>query len=69
MARYLITSGAEVMGVVEAKSVTEAVEGMNIEGEGEVTVYTVTSQRTLRFETVRETHFSVVSSPEAEEEE
>lgn len=61
MARYLITSETEVMDVVEAKSIREAVEEMNVEGEGEFVVYTVTSQRTVRFETVEETKLTIES--------
>lgn len=69
MARYLITSSAEVMDVVEAKSIREAVEGMKVEGEGEFVVYTVTSQRTVRFETVEETRLIVESETSAGEDE
>ena len=69
MARYLITSEATVMDVVTAKSIREAVEGMNVEGEGEFVVYTVTSQRTVRFETVEETRLVIASETSADEDE
>ena len=68
MAKYLITSSAEVMDVVEAKSIREAVEGMNVKGEGEFVVYTVTSQRTVRFETVEETRLIIGSETSASDE-
>ncbi len=67
MAKYLITSELEVMAVVEAKSIREAVEGMNVTGEGEFVVYTVTSQRTVRFETVEETKLTIESEPSTDE--
>lgn len=61
MARYLITDGGTVLDVVTAKSIREAVEGMNIEGEGEFVVYTVTSQRSAKVEMVEETRLTIGS--------
>ncbi len=68
MAKYLITSETEVMDVVKAKSIREAIEGMNVTGEGEFVVYTVTSQRTVRFETVEETKLTIESETSASDE-
>ncbi len=68
MAKYLITSDTEVMDVVQAKSIREAIEGMNVEGEGEFVVYTVTSQRTVRFVTVEETKLTIESETSASDE-
>ena len=68
MAKYLITSGTEVMDVVKAKSIREAVEGMKVEGDAEFVVYTVTSRRTVKFETVKETRLSVVTPSDTEKE-
>ncbi len=67
MAKYLITSGTEVMNVVKAKSIREAIEGMNVEGEGEFVVYTVTSQRTVQFETVKETKLTIAPEGSTDE--
>ena len=67
MAKYLITDGATVLDVVEAKSIREAVEGMDIEGEGEFVVYTVTSQRTAKVEMVEETRLTIGSESTLDE--
>ena len=69
MARYLITDGATVLDVVEGKSIREAVESMDIEGEGEFVVYTVTSQRTVKFEMVEETRLTIGSETATDEDE
>ncbi len=69
MAKYLITSGAEVLDLVTAKSIREAVEGMDIEGEGEFVVYTVTSQRSVKVETVEETRLTIGSEDTTDEDE
>ncbi len=69
MAKYLITSGAEVLDLVTAKSIREAVEGMDIEGEGEFVVYTVTSQRTAKVEMVEETRLTIGSEDTTDEDE
>ena len=68
MARYLITDGATVLDVVEGKSIREAVESMDIEGEGEFVVYTVTSQRTAKVEMVEETRLTIGSEIATEDE-
>ena len=67
MAKYLITDGATILDVVEAKSIREAVEGMDIEGEGEFVVYTVTSQRTAKVEMVEETRLTIGSESTPDE--
>lgn len=69
MARYLITDGGTVLDVVTAKSIREAIESMDIEGEGEFVVYTVTSQRTAKFEMVEETRLTIGSEIATEEDE
>ncbi len=69
MAKYLITDGGSVLDVVTAKSIREAVEGMDIEGEGEFVVYTVTSQRTVKFEMVEETRLTIGSEISTDEDE
>lgn len=68
MAKYLITDGGSVLDVVTAKSIREAIEGMDIEGEGEFVVYTVTSQRTAKFEMVEETRLTIGSEIATEDE-
>ena len=60
MARYLITQDDNILKMVKAKSIREAVNGLNMSGDvAEVQVYTVTSLRTVKFETVQETRLTV----------
>jgi len=69
MAKYLITQDDNILEVVEAKSIREAVEDLNVKGNGEFQVYTVTGQRTVVFETVEETRLTFgVSEGQSEEE-
>ena len=68
MARYLVAQESQIVDLIEAKSMKDAVESLNPNGEGAFEVYTLQGpSRVVRFETVSEVRLTIEDAADEEE--